>query len=245
MTKLVLFTSGLLALAGCISTGGSGIDLKPMEQAISQGSELSLVLFKAMNAISTSAPVACTQVTQACAAFPCANGTVTVTLSSDCPFVLGGVGSGSVSVMGQWSSATSATLSSTFASVKIGTTESVVASTTSVSVSGDTVTYTGQNVNVNGSSEVSSQSSWTLTQNSPSAGALTIAGSDQAAGGSATGQLTVSDVVLDPSCTKNPVSGTVTIQSVGGLSIQQATVTFHSTCDGKADVGGTQESLTF
>ncbi len=123
-----------LLLAGCISTGSnvSSTDIHPVEVAIASAAELGFVASTAMNAMSTSTSVPCAQVTQACTSYPCNNGSVTITLGSECPLTIGGAATGAVTVTGSWTSSTSATLSSTFTNVQVGGTSSVVASATSL-----------------------------------------------------------------------------------------------------------------
>lgn len=239
-----------VAVGGCIHSG-SNVDLSPVELAITSAASLGLVSTIAMNAIgsssSTGVSVPCAQVTQACTSFPCTNGAVTVTLGSDCPVPIGGVGSGSITVTGSWTSATEATLSESFTNVKVGANNSVVVSATSLTVSSGSVTFTGQNVNVHGANALVAQSSWTVTSNA-SGGGFTVSGSNQGVSGIATSQLTVSDVDLDPSCTLNPISGTATLQETNGpadLNITNSDVTFGPACNGEAQVDGSAVKLDF
>ncbi len=239
-----------LVWGGCINTGSS-VNLKPVELAITSAASLGLVSTIAMNAIasgsSTNVSVPCAQVTQACTNFPCSSGAVTVTLGSACPIPIGGVGSGSITVTGNWTSSTDATLSETFTNVKVGVGDSVVVSATDLSVSSGTVSFTGQNVQVRGASALVAQSTWTVAPNG-SDGGFTINGSNQDVAGISTSQITVSNVTLDSSCTENPIAGSATIQSTSGpadLNITQANVTFGPACNGQADVDGASVKLDF
>ncbi len=238
------------AWAGCINTGSS-VNLQPVELAISSAASLGLVSTIAMNAIgsssSTDVSVPCAQVTQACASFPCTNGAVTVTLGPACPVPIGGVGSGSITVTGSWTSATDATLSETFTNVKVGAGDSVVVSATDLTVSSGTVSFTGQNVDVQGAAVLAAQSSWTVASNGPDGG-FTVNGSNQDVAGISTSQITVSNVDLDPSCTLNPISGTATLQETNGpadLNITNSNVTFGPACNGEAEVDGSAVKLDF
>jgi len=235
---------GLAASFGCIASGSS-VDLKPMEVDIASASSLGLVANLAMQAMSqTSVTTPCTQVTQACATFPCSTGAVTITLGDACPFPLGGVAVGTISVSGSWTSAKSATLNATFNQVTVASAQSVVASATSIDASPGSLTYVGQNVAVHGVLAVAAQSSWTV-ESSGDGGTLTLTGADQNAAGANGGQVSVTGAVLSPSCTKNPVAGTAVIQSVSGLNIENSTVSFHSACDGMVDVDGTAVAFRY
>lgn len=241
MTKLMVPCLAL-ALGGCIKTGGA-VDLRPMEAAIGAAASLGHATTIAMNAMA--APVACAEVTRACASFPCADGEVTITLGSDCPLPLGGAATGVIDVTGSWMSATQASLSTTFTNVQtVGARSSVVVSATNLTATQNGVDYTGQAVDVQGASALAAQSSWHVAIDTN--GHYTINGTQQGGSGSgAASQLDVSDVSLDPACTLNPVSGSVVIQDVGGLSISQANVQFHSACDGKASADGQTVSVDF
>jgi hypothetical protein len=52
-------------------------------------------------------------------------------------------------------------------------------------------------------------------------------------------QVSLTTVVLDPSCRENPISGMGVIQQVGSSTLQETVATFHTACDGKVDVKGT------
>jgi hypothetical protein len=235
------FVVPCLALVGCIKTGGD-VDLRPMEVAIGAAASLGHASTIAMNAMS--AQTACAQVTRACASYPCSDGAVTITLGADCPLPLGGAATGVVSVTGTWQSATQATLSSTFTNVLAGANETVVVSATNVTATPTSVSYTGQDVQAQGASALAAQSTWNVSLDGSKR--YTISGTQQAgSGGGAASQLNVSGVVLDPACTLNPVAGSATIQDVGGLSVSQANITFHSACDGKAQADGTPVNVDF
>jgi hypothetical protein len=231
------------ALGGCIRTGGA-VDMRPMETAIASAASLGHASTLAMTAMQQTSAVACTQVTTACTTFPC-QGAVTITLGNDCPLPVGGVASGTVQVTGMWSSATSAKLSTTYSNVKVaaGARNSVFVSATNVTATPTSVSYTGQDVQVQGAAALAAQSSWDVSIDSM--GRLTVDGTNQFASSGHTQQTHVSSAVLDPACTLNPVSGSATIQDVGGLSVSQAHVTFHSACDGRASADGANVMLDF
>lgn len=90
--------------------------------------------------------------------------------------------------------------------------------TVSRSMNTITVSYVGQNVSVAGVTALTAQSSWTVqddTAGTPetSDDTLTIDGADQGVAGASVKQVTASKVVLAPSCTQNPVSGSGVIQT--------------------------------
>ncbi len=233
--------------AGCF--GSSDADLSPIEAALVAGS--SIGHSASMTAAAMDAPVACVNVTQPCgAAFPC-DGVASVTLGDACPLPLGGVGSGEVAVSGSWAASDDATLGMMFgigvADGKISVSEAI-----GVKVSAQTghqlVAYIGQDVSVTNGATLAAQSSWTvdvdekMTPSDPSDDVYTIDGGQQgvsAGGGADVAQVTLTSVVLDPSCRTNPVSGTAVIQEVGTSSLEEVLVTFHGACDGKANVKGT------
>jgi hypothetical protein len=197
---------------------------------------------------------ACASVKTACAAYPC-NGEVVITLGSGCPLPIGGEATGTINVSGSWSSETSSTMSSTFVNVKAGTQSQTVADASNLTVTrssdGVQVRYTWQNVNVeSGVQTLGAQSVWTTdvdfagTPEDPADDIYTITGADQAASANIS-QVSASGVVIDPSCRKNPIDGTATVQKVSGISIYQATIRFHAACDGKADVNGVATEMTF
>jgi hypothetical protein len=111
-----------------------------------------------------------------------------------------------------------------------------------------TIAYVGQSVSVGGSQTLAAQSAWAVNVDTrgtadPSDDVYTVNGSQQGAGSTGEGQVAVTGAVLDPSCRRNPIAGSATVQQVGtggGLgAIQEDYVTFHSACDGNADVVGT------
>lgn len=242
---LLASSSVLLYLStGCISTGSS-VNLTQMEVAIGAAATLGHSGTLAMNAMAQT--TACTQVTQRCTTYPC-SGAVTITLGPSCPEPLGGSATGTVNVTGMWTSATAASLSTTNVNVTVaGGRNTVVTGSTSVNATPTSIMYTGQNVNVQGSSALAAQSTWNVSVDAMKR--YTITGVQQAGSGAgAAMQLDVNNVVLDPACTLNPVSGDATIQDVsGGLipSVSTAHVTFHSACDGKAEADGSPVTVDF
>jgi hypothetical protein len=48
----------------------------------------------------------------------------------------------------------------------------------------------------------------------------------------------LTNVVLDPGCRSNPISGSGVQQAVGTATISDYTLQFHAACDGKVEVTG-------
>jgi hypothetical protein len=237
-----------LLTVGCF--GSSDEDLSPIEVALVAGS--SIGHSASMTAAAMNAPVACVNVTQPCsAAYPC-SGVASVTLGDACPLPLGGVGSGQVAVSGSWAATDMATLGMMFgigvADGNISVSEAIGVKV-STQAGHQTVAYTGQDVSVTNGATLAAQSAWTvdvdekMTPGDPSDDVYTINGAHQGVstgGGADVAQVTLTSVVVDASCRHNPIAGTGIIQRVGTSSIvQEIGITFHSSCDGKADVRGT------
>jgi hypothetical protein len=239
----------LLALClGCVGCfGSSDADLSDIEVALVAGSSIGHAA--SLTAAAMDAPVACVNVTQPCSAtFPC-DGVASVTLGTACPLPLGGVGNGEVGISGSWAATDMATLAMMFgvgvSDGKVSLSEAIGVKVTT-SMGHQTVAYAGQDVTVSQGAALG-QSSWTVdvddksTPADPSDDVYTLAGAQQgvAAGSGATvAQVTLTTVVLDPSCRKNPISGMAVMQKVGSSTLDEVFVTFHAACDGKVDVKG-------
>jgi len=235
-----------LVCAGCF--GSSDADISGIETALVAGA--SIGHSASMTAAAMSAPVACVNVTQPCSAtYPC-SGVASVTLGTACPLPLGGVGNGQIAVSGSWAATDMATLGMMFgvgvSDGSLSVSEAIGVKVTT-STGHQTVAYAGQDVTVSQGASLG-QSSWTvdidqkMTPGDPSDDVYTINGAQQgvAAGqGAQVAQVSLTTVVLDPSCRSNPVSGMGVIQNVGTASLQQTIVKFHAACDGKVDVNGT------
>jgi hypothetical protein len=234
-----------LSAAGCF--GSSDSDISAIETALVAGA--SIGHSASMTAAAMNAPVACVNVTQPCGAtFPCSGG-ASVTLGDACPLPLGGVGSGEESVSGSWAATDMATLGMMLG---IGVSDGSVSVSEAVGVKvttsngHQTVAYAGQDVTVNGGAALG-QSSWTVdvdgkgTPGDPSDDVYTITGASQGAAagtGAQVTQVSLTTVVLDPSCRRNPISGMGVIQQVGSASLGEVVAKFHAACDGKVDIAG-------
>ena len=245
--RLGLYLS-VAACAGCFGTKDadlSGIEVA-LVAAMSIGHSASTV-----NA-AMHAPVACVSVTQGCSTtYPC-NGAAGITLGTACPLPLGGAGNGQVAVSGSWAASDQATLGMMYG---IGVADGNVSVSQAAGVKVNagnghsTVTYAGQNVSVTSGATLAAQSSWTVdvddhgSAGDPSDDKYTVDGAQQGASTGATGQVTLTSVVIDSSCRKNPIAGMGVIQQVNGSSlIEQVIVQFTSQCDGTANVKGTLSS---
>jgi hypothetical protein len=208
-----------LALA-CVGCSGT-VDLSPIETALVAGSSIGHAASIAVASMST--PTACANVTQACSTFPC-DGAATLALGPACPLPLGGAASGSVGVGGTWSSQNAATLMLTFIDVGVSAGQVSVREAAGVAVQGDsahyTVAYSGQDVSVSGSTALVGQSTWTVdvdtrsTPGDPSDDVYSITGGMQGTSTRVT-QVELTNVVLDPGCRSNPISGSGVQQAVG------------------------------
>jgi hypothetical protein len=253
MRKTFLCVCIIGGLAGGCSPNSS--DIRPLQSGIAAAVTLGQTSTLAMQAMAASSTYVCAAVKTGCSAnYPC-NGAVTVTYGSGCPLPLGGEASGTVEVSGSWQTQGSATLSDTFVGVQAGNRSTVVVNASNLTVTRSmndvSARYTWQNVNVqSGVSTLSGQSSWTVdvdfanTPDDPSDDIYHVTGADQGVS-TQVAQISANEIVVDPSCRKNPISGSATIQKVSTTSIIQSRVSFHSACDGKADVDGDSVALDF
>jgi hypothetical protein len=237
-----------LVCAGCF--GSSDTDLSSIEVALVAAS--SIGHSASLSASGMTNPIACVAVQQACnGTYPC-NGLASVMLGDACPLPLGGVGAGQVAVSGSWTASDAATLGMMFgigvSDGGISLSQAIGVKVTSSSTGHTTVAYTGQNVAVSTGATLAAQSSWTvdvdpkMTATDPRDDVFTVNGAQQGAsagGGADVAQVSLTGVVLDPSCRENPVAGMGIIQHVGTSSLEQDVISFHSACDGKVDVRGT------
>ena len=156
--------------------------------------------------------------------------------------------SGTVTVTGQWTDATHATMTSQFVDATSGGRDVVAVSASSliVSQSGDIVdiTYVGQDVEVQGEVAVADQSSYIIevdtagTPADPSDDTTTLTSTQQSVSGTDVVQLAITGAVISPDCRLNPVDGRATLQEVGAgstIGINMQTVEFHAACDGQAE----------
>jgi hypothetical protein len=231
--------ASLLLLVGC--TGNSGNYTK-LESALATGGAVGYTSALAIDGIGGT-PATCVSVTAGCTTFPC-DGSAKVALGTDCTWPLGAGAAGEVDVSAHFTSADSSTVSSTFVGATAGGKAVAVVSTKSVTVSRSngtlTIQYVQQNVDTS-STTLGAQSSWTVAVAAD--GTETLNGSDQAAG-TTTDQLSLTDVVISPSCKLNPTGGSAVVQHVSLTNITNTTVKFHSACDGKADADGSSITLS-
>lgn len=256
MTLRAACLLGTLALVAC---GSNKETVDQVAVGLSTAANVSRAASLALDAMKGS--TACTSVTTACATYPC-DGAVTVNLGSGCPLFLGGEATGTVTVSGHWDSEDKASLTTEFTSVKANDykNEAVVAKVTTISVerTGNTITveFTGTNAttraNVDKAAAANTET-WDVTVDTkgtadPADDAVTVkATSVNAAAGLGTSAkvVTMDDVRLDPSCRKNPVSGTADLTEVQTIIPKIVKVKFHSACDGKAEVNGDPTEMNY
>jgi hypothetical protein len=228
--RITLF--GLIFLSGCFNQ-----DYRPLEVALGAAAAVGHTSRLAMAAMR--GPTACATPKKVCLAFPC-DGEFDIDLSDACPIPLGGAASGKVTVSGRWTTRDKASFGAIYQDVRTSDGEVVVKQSTGISASyasmQTTLSYVGQNVQTGGSVTVG-QSTWTITAGDD--GTYEVSATQQGVAGAGVTQLSVSSTRISPSCQLNPVSGSAVIQEVGGLSIRNDVLHFHSTCDGKADNGAT------
>lgn len=249
MTRVLALLA--MSAAACSGTGDSLHDIAlGLATATATARSASL----AMAAIGGTAP-SCASVTSACTTYPCA-GAVSIAVGGDCAYPLGAAASGTVKVTGQWSSAGSATLGAEFIGVDeaVGKGEAFAATqvtTITATLSGGTVsvTYDGSTATARSglpSAAVGAASSWMVSEagvstTDPSDDVLTVQASSASVAvglGANVDAVTLSDVMIDPSCAENPVSGTAQVTKVQTIVPSVTNVSFHAACDGKADVNG-------
>jgi hypothetical protein len=247
--RIIMALSSACLAAGCF--GGPSADLTGLATALVAASSIGHAASLTVGSMASGGVVCAGRTT--CPSYPC-NASTSVTLGPQCPLPLGGVGSGTVVVTSVWSAEGTGTLNETFVGDGVAEGKIALSQAEGVSVkdptmsSTITVAYVGQSVSVAGSQTLAAQSAWAVSVDTkgtvdPSDDVYTVNGSTQGAGTSGDGQIAVTGAVFDPSCRRNPVAGTATIQQVGtsgGLGgIQEGLVSFHAACDGNVDVAGT------
>lgn len=251
------FLLSLASLAFSIACGNQD-SINEVQYGLTSAAAVGRAASITMDAIKGTSTV-CATVKTGCTTYSC-NGAVTVNLGAACPLPLGGDASGSVEVTGMFSSADQATLSQTFAGARINglNKDLAVASVTQLSSqrSGNIVSvrYTAANATAGASGSalaVGGSATWDVSVDTkgtpdPADDRFTIkVNSASASGGLGTSArvIDVDDVVLDPSCRSNPISGTAEITEVSGFIPKIIKIQFHSTCDGKAEINGSSEDL--
>lgn len=252
-------TAALAAAVSCLAACGGGSAIREVEQGLSTATTIGRTLSLGLEAVGGSGS-SCVQVVKACSAFPC-DGEATLTLGEGCPLVTGAA-TGTVSVTGRWTSATKAELTATFTDVKVGEeTASAVASVKKVSVekAGNiiTVEYSGSDAVASAAAEsaaaVGASNQWSLTIDTKGTGdaaddVLTVEATSalaSATAGTAAKTVKIKDVVFEPSCRKNPTSGTAQITEVTTFVPRITEIEFGTACDGTAKVNGASTTLNF
>lgn len=250
----------LFVFASLTACGAKQEAIDEVQFGLTSTAAIGLASSLAMDAIKGPVP-ACATVQTACTTYPCATGSITISLSAGCPLPLGGAASGSVVVKGTWTTVDQATLSHTVTNTAVaaqGGKALAVASVKQVTATraGTTTTlsFTGTDAAAGASGTAvaaGGSANWTLainTKGTPDSSddILTIdATSVAASGGLSTSAkvVKVKGVVLDPSCRANPVAGTAEITSVSAIFPTITKISFHSACDGKVEVDGSPTEL--
>jgi hypothetical protein len=261
MRSKSLISASLLFLGAC--GGASQHPIDEVQFGLTTAASVGRVSALAMDAIKGPA-TACATVKTACTTYPCTAGAVTIALGSGCPLPLGGTSSGTVNVTGTWQSVDQATLAHTFVNTQVTAQNNkalAVASVTQVSAqrsaSAISVKYTGANAVAAASGSaaaIGASDSWTVSVDTkgtadPADDVVTV-NATSASGGAGIGATarvaTITDVVLDPSCQLNPISGSADLTEVSGGLIPIPTILkikFHAACDGNAEVNGSTQAL--
>lgn len=245
MKKTGLVGLTLVLASGCGLAGGNN-DLRPVELGLASAVTIGQAAQLALTAMEGSGEVRCASVVTACADYPC-EGEVLITYGGGCPLPLGGEAIGTTTVTGTWSAEQEARLDFTFTDVQVGEDGAAVASATTIeAVQADgitTVEYTGTTALAANGAAVGGASSWDVeindsgTPGDPSDDSYTIDGTNAGgAAGAGGGALSIEEVLVTPDCRLNPVGGTASITEAGLTNIRTDELTFHSACDGTAEL---------
>jgi hypothetical protein len=244
--------ASLLVLLGALGTGCSGDNpLREVAQGIVAAATTARSVSLAIGAVGGNA-AACVQIATPCTSFPCQT-SAAIQVGSGCSMPLGAADSGVVNVMGSWSSVSDATVTAQFVNVKESVNPDAIALTQVTQVTGSrsgnvtTVTYSGSNAGARAglsNAAVGGSSSWTVEvddkgTSDASDDVLTVRASSAAAGaglGVSAKTMTLAGVVVDPSCTLNPIAGTGNITEVQTIIPKIQDISFHAACDGKGKV---------
>lgn len=219
------------------------VNVGPVEEILGTAVPLAYAATLAMAAMAGN-DMPCVAVTMSCATPPC-SGSVTVTLDDNCVLPLGSVGNGTIIVSGNWTSDSEAVLTAVYQGVTIGGEDLFVRQGAFAALAeGDTITmtYADQDVQVTSSTDASiAQSAWTVSV--ATAGTLAdtdddvmvITGAREYVSTSGIGDVVLTGVEMHASCPANPTDGTAMVYEVG-TSSPATVLSFHSTCDGEADV---------
>ncbi len=244
-----ILVSALVMTAGCHDLDDR---IEPVEVAIGVAGPMGHSAAVAMESMAAGA-VACARVLEDCAgAYPC-DGSVEIEVGEDCPLPLGEDAEGIVVVHGSWTAAGVAQLSADYTDISVGGRGLLVVEASSFSVTYDpagvmatVVDFSDTSVELAGSQGLYvGATSWNVeidpqgTPTNPRDDIFTIWGSDTTVQGTGTQTVDIDDVVLDPSCRRNPIGGTGDIVTVAPARVETLDVAFHADCDGRAEVDGT------
>lgn len=239
----------LVAAAAC-----RPIDVTPVTSVLDASVALGLAGSIAMTAIAGEGP-GCATLTPECTAAPCA-ARVEVAVSEACPLAVGASSGGTVILDGSWADENTGTFTPDLTSM-VGVEDGAVQlNLGAVVLTRDedevTVVFAEQGVEADEGGDADAdvdQQGWLVTVHlggtpaDPSDDALDLSGAGQSAAASsgsedsaAVRQLAIALTVTDPSCRRNPVSGSATVSDVGDANGEETSLLFHEECDGEADV---------
>lgn len=244
MGRMQWATIGLCLVGGCGLAGGNN-DLRPVEVGLASSVTIGQAAQIALSAMDSSGEVRCATVVTRCTEYPC-DGEVLITYGSGCPMPLGGEAVGSTTVTGTWSSENVASLDLTFTDVEIDGRGTVVASATTIEASqADGVTtleFTGANAQTQGLGSIAGATTIDVTVNDsgtpddPSDDSFTVDTTVAGAGAGTANTLRIDEVLISPDCRLNPVAGEASIVEAGITNVRTDELTFHSSCDGTAEL---------
>jgi len=235
----------VLATAGCLDTGGDGVDASPAENVIGTAVPLAHAGTLAM-AILAGSPTPCAEVVAGCSTPPCAV-EVGVRVGDGCHLPIGAdAATGRVPVTGTFSTPDDANLIAVFHDVDVDGSRVIFRrGAFTVTRNGDllNMAYGNQGLELTEPTVSVEQAGWAVAVDTASTPGDTtddrmeLSGAQQLIVGANVTQVALAGVVISPDCKLNPTAGTATIEKVGDSSGEITTLRFHAACDGEADVG--------
>lgn len=232
---------------GILGTLTGTPNVEPVEDMLGAAVPLAYATTLAMAAM-RGERLGCVSVTMSNATPPC-SGSVTVALDQNCVLPLGDVGTGAIIVSGTWTSDSEAVLVAVCEGVTINARELRVRQAAyTASLSGDSIliAYANQQIQLRDTTYLAlEQSGWTVsvatagTLSNTSDDVVTLTGARQYAGNTEVSEVVLTNVKMRGSCARNPVSGTASVLELASGQSGYTVLSFHSQCDGRADVTAT------
>jgi hypothetical protein len=207
----------------------------------------------AATAALTTEGAACADLVTECVTEPCAVA-VNVSVDMDCQLPVAVNASGEIPVVGTLTESGAAVLGADFSGVTVPDgrlrVREITAFTATITEEGLDVAYVLQDAGLTDALAGAStdevgveQSAFAVQVERPSpatpVGArYTINGGAQIVRGETVWQVALTDVVLDSTCQKNPVSGAAILEDVSEDNLGVTTFLFHEACDGRVDIAG-------